>query len=222
MNERENISLTQKYILLFTSIVGLVLILLSLSLIYLVQKRSLIELFIPKLNLWLELIIGIGLGLFLSLGIFFISQKITRFKALFNWIVGVIFDPLNYLGIFYVSCIAGISEELFFRGGLQPIIGIVPTSIIFGLLHMGFYKKLLPYGLYAFILSVVFGYLFLIIGDLYACILCHFMINFTLGILWKNSSLKRHFGLMLFISLIMTLQKKRSCRRSRQRKMKIV
>jgi hypothetical protein len=191
MNERKDISLTQKYILLFTSIMGLVLTLLSLGLICFIQRRSLIELFIPKLNLWLELIIGIGLGLLFSLGIFFILQKIIRFKILFDWIVGVIFGPLNYLGIFYVSCIASISEELFFRGGLQPIIGIVPTSIIFGLLHMGFYKKLLPYGLYAFVLSMIFGYLFLIIGDLYVCILFHFMINFTLGTLWKNSSLRQ-------------------------------
>lgn len=180
--------LTQRYILLFTSLLGLVLILLSIWLICVIQRRSLVELFIPKLNLWVELIIGVWLGLFFSVGIFFILRKITYFRALFDEIVSIIFGPLNYLEIFYISCIAGISEELFFRGSLQPLIGIVPTSIIFGLLHMGIYKKLLPYGLYAFILSLVFGYLFLIIGDLYACIICHFMINFTLGILWKKSS----------------------------------
>ncbi|MEW6096838.1 MAG: CPBP family intramembrane glutamic endopeptidase [bacterium] len=191
-NKIENVVLTQRYIILFTSILGVVLILLSGGLICLGQKISLLELFIPKLNLWLELMIGIGLGLFFSVTIFFIVRRIATFRDLFDWIVEVIFGPLNYLGIFYVSCIAGISEELFFRGGLQPLIGIIPTSVIFGLLHMGFYKKLLPYGLYAFGLSLVFGYLFLIIGDLYACILCHFMINFALGVLWKGRGIENY------------------------------
>jgi len=188
MNDTSKIEesiLTQKYILLFTSAVALVLILLSLCLIYFVQKINLLELFIPKLNLWVEFLIGIGMGLFLSVTIFFIVRKVPTFKDLFDWIVEVIFGPLNYLGIFYVSCVAGISEELFFRGGLQPLIGIIPTSIIFGLLHMGFYKKLLPYGLYVFVLSLIFGYLFQARGNLYACILCHLTINFTLGVLWK-------------------------------------
>ena len=36
-----------------------------------------------------------------------------------------------------ISIAAGIGEELFFRGVLQPEIGLVPASIVFGLLHMG-------------------------------------------------------------------------------------
>lgn len=183
---REEVILTQRYILLFTSVLSLMLILLSVGVIYFVQKTNPLKLFIPKLNLWFELMIGIGLGLFLSIVIFFTVIGIPFLKDLFGWIVEVIFGHLNYWGIFYVSCIASISEELFFRGALQPLIGIIPTSIIFGLLHMGFYKKLFPYGLYAFILSLILGWLFLITGSLYGCILCHFTINFVLGILWKK------------------------------------
>ena len=82
---------------------------------------------------------------------------------------------------FLLAAAAGLSEELLFRGALQPIFGIVPTSLIFAISHVqyGFFS---PATLAVFLLSVVLG----IIrkrSNTTVAILVHAGYNFTLGLL---------------------------------------
>lgn len=42
---------------------------------------------------------------------------------------------LTWLEIVLVSCCAGIGEEILFRGGIQPFLGITWTSLLFVILH---------------------------------------------------------------------------------------
>ncbi len=42
---------------------------------------------------------------------------------------------LSVFEVWFLSICAGVGEELFFRGGLQPIFGIWPTAIIFVAIH---------------------------------------------------------------------------------------
>ncbi len=81
---------------------------------------------------------------------------------------------------FLLAAAAGVGEELFFRGALQPIFGIVPTSLIFAISHVQY--GLSPATLTVFLLSVVLG----IIrkrSNTTVSILVHFGYNFTLGLL---------------------------------------
>lgn len=69
------------------------------------------------------------------------------------------------------------SEELFFRGLLQPVFGVVLTSVSFGLLHAGF--ESLAEVIAATTASLVIGYFYRKTRNLYAAILSHALFNAT-------------------------------------------
>ena len=81
---------------------------------------------------------------------------------------------------FLLAAAAGLGEELLFRGALQPIFGIVPTSLLFALSHAQY--SLSPATLAVFLLSLVLG----IIrkrSNTTVAILVHAGYNFVLGLL---------------------------------------
>ena len=80
--------------------------------------------------------------------------------------------------IAWLALTSAVGEELFFRGGLQPLIGLWPTAILFGLLHGGFEPKLRLWAVFATIAGVLLGYLSFWTGNLQAAILCHLTVNF--------------------------------------------
>lgn len=81
---------------------------------------------------------------------------------------------------FLLAAAAGLGEELLFRGALQPIFGILATSLIFAVSHVQY--GLSPATFTVFLLSVVLG----IIrkrSNTTVAILVHAGYNFTLGML---------------------------------------
>lgn len=81
---------------------------------------------------------------------------------------------------FVLAAAAGLGEELLFRGALQPIFGILPTSLIFAVSHVQY--GLSPATLAVFLLSLVLG----IIrkrSNTTVAILVHAGYNFILGLL---------------------------------------
>jgi membrane protease YdiL (CAAX protease family) len=81
---------------------------------------------------------------------------------------------------FVLAAAAGLSEELLFRGALQPIFGIVPTSLIFAVSHVQY--GLSPATLTVFLLSVVLGVIRKR-SNTTTAILVHGGYNFALGLL---------------------------------------
>jgi membrane protease YdiL (CAAX protease family) len=69
-----------------------------------------------------------------------------------------------------------VSEELFFRGALLPLIGVWGQALVFGLLHPA-PRKAWSYTVYTFIAGIMFGYATVYTGSLWASILAHFAIN---------------------------------------------
>lgn len=81
---------------------------------------------------------------------------------------------------FLLASAAGLGEETLFRGALQPIFGIIPTSLIFAVSHVQY--GLSPATLTIFLLSAVLG----IIrkrSNTTVAILVHAGYNFILGLL---------------------------------------
>lgn len=81
---------------------------------------------------------------------------------------------------FLLAASAGLGEELLFRGALQPIFGILPTSLIFAVSHVQY--GLSPATLAVFLLSVVLGVIRKRSNTTVA-ILVHAGYNFILGLL---------------------------------------
>lgn len=78
---------------------------------------------------------------------------------------------------------SGLAEEAFFRGALQPRVGLVPASLLFGLAHWGPTPGLRPWALYAALAGLGFGALFAWTGTLVAPAAAHAATN-ALNLAW--------------------------------------
>lgn len=79
---------------------------------------------------------------------------------------------IGWREVFVISVAAGIGEELLFRGVLQPEVGLVPASLIFGILHMGG-SGTFAFGCWAAVMGGALGWLALWTGGLLAPIIAH-------------------------------------------------
>jgi membrane protease YdiL (CAAX protease family) len=72
---------------------------------------------------------------------------------------------------------SGVGEEAFFRGVIQPYVGIVMASLIFGLAHLAPRRDLLPWTLFSVLAGFLLGGLFEATGNLIAPVVAHAGIN---------------------------------------------
>jgi len=79
-----------------------------------------------------------------------IEQQTIATRQLFE-----VFSESLILG-FLLAIITGVSEEILFRGALQPVFGLVASSIFFTILHIQY--ALTPATLILFIVSLGFGW----------------------------------------------------------------
>lgn len=76
---------------------------------------------------------------------------------------------LQIYDIVLISLAAGIAEEIFFRGLMQGLIGIVAASVIFGFLH----ALTMTYFLIATVIGVYLGIIYELSGNLLPSIIIH-------------------------------------------------
>jgi membrane protease YdiL (CAAX protease family) len=79
--------------------------------------------------------------------------------------------------IFLLAASSAVGEELFFRGALLPVVGLLPSSVLFALMHVRAQWRFLPWTIMSFIIGLAMGAMYQTIGDLGAPILAHFTIN---------------------------------------------
>ena len=72
---------------------------------------------------------------------------------------------------------SGIGEEALFRGMLQPLVGLIPTAILFGIIHIGPARRYLWWTASALLYGVVLGLLFEWGQGLIAPIVAHVVLN---------------------------------------------
>jgi len=72
---------------------------------------------------------------------------------------------------------SGLAEEMFFRGALQPRVGWVLASLLFGAIHFAPRRELLPWTGFAIVTGFVLGALFEMTGNLVAPITAHVVVN---------------------------------------------
>lgn len=91
-------------------------------------------------------------------------------------------SPLAAAG---AGIVAGVGEEVFFRGALQPWIGLPATALVFGLCHSGT-RPLMRLTVWAALEGVWFGLLYEITGSLLVPMVAHGLHDSgsILGIRW--------------------------------------
>lgn len=122
-----------------------------------------------------------GLGIALGLCVVLLSALSQRYFRWSQWLSAEfrrILGPLSDQQITIMAVASGVGEEMFFRGAMQPTLGLVIASLIFGLMHVGPDRRFLIWTVFAVALGFVFGIIFEYTGDLLAVIIAHFTINF--------------------------------------------
>ncbi len=135
-----------------------------------------------------SLLIMMSVGLFFGLvmilltDIPYFDKSLTRIKnRLANF-------KLNTFFVIFLSLAAGFGEEIFFRGAIQPLIGIYMTSIVFVAIHGYFSLKNMVinfFGVLLFIFISFIGY----IAEAYSiwhAIAAHFSYDLVLLFYYKN------------------------------------
>jgi membrane protease YdiL (CAAX protease family) len=72
---------------------------------------------------------------------------------------------------------SGLAEEVFFRGALQPRVGWLAASLLFGCVHFVPRREFLPWTGFALAAGLIFAALFEVTGNLIAPVVAHVLVN---------------------------------------------
>ena len=145
---------------------------------------------------------GVGLATVL------VSRLLDRF---FEWsraltrMLKEILGSITMSDALILAVASSIGEELLFRGLLLPKIGLVASSLIFGLVHgfspgspgqmMDTMRRFLPLVIAATVMGFAFGWLVEYTGDVLAAVVAHFTINFlNLSQMYRTNWSESHDG----------------------------
>jgi uncharacterized protein len=139
---------------------------------------------------WIQIGVGLAFGVVSAKAGWQIVElpKLHKTKVFFAEIIQPL--KLNIVEILLISVCAGVGEELFFRGVVQPLLGIWVTSLLFVLLHGYLNPFNIPLTFYGIFMVLVIGVMGLFtehVGILTA-IIAHVTIDFIL--LQKLSNVK--------------------------------
>ena len=134
----------------------------------------------------------LGAGLLGAGIIVAISWEFTRWTRAGDTLARVlasVLGPLSLPQCLTLALVSGVAEEVFFRGALQPRVGLVAASLLFGLAHFAPRRDLLPWTGFSILAGLLLGTLFEATGNLLAPITAHTAINAV-----NLSLLVRHYG----------------------------
>ena len=120
------------------------------------------------------------LGLAIGLGAVFITRLFTRrleWARVLHQEFHALVHGLGAQEIFLLALTSSVAEEAFFRGALQPMVGLVPQAVLFAALHFRPRARFYPWPIMSLIVGLGFGMLARSLGDLSAPIVAHFTIN---------------------------------------------
>jgi membrane protease YdiL (CAAX protease family) len=129
---------------------------------------------------WARLTLSLGSGLALALVVVAVTPRLverTRWARALEAQLREILAPLSKTQITLLAIVSGLAEEIFFRGAMQPVLGLVAASVIFGAAHLGPREVFPAWAIWAFLLGLVLGSIFALTGMLWGPILAHVWIN---------------------------------------------
>ena len=119
-------------------------------------------------------------GLAAAVAVIAVSQLITartRWGAALAEELARALGPLTLFECAALAALSGFAEEAFFRGALQPRLGWLGASVVFGLAHFAPRRTLWPWTGFALAAGLLLGALFAATGNLVAPIAAHAAIN---------------------------------------------
>ena len=126
--------------------------------------------------LWLRLGLGVAAGLALVAASRFATERTRTGRALADELSALL-GPLSGRRALVFALASGLAEEAFFRGALQPRVGLLAATLLFAAAHYVPRAGLRVWSLFALAAGALFGALFEMTGDLLAPALAHAVVN---------------------------------------------
>lgn len=129
-----------------------------------------------------RLALGLGLGLAVAWAVIRGSRWLVERKQWARRLhleFRAIIEPMSSLEIAFFASISALAEEAFFRGAMQPSLGLVLSSLLFGAAHVAPSRALLPWTAWAVVMGFVFGGIYALTGELLGPMVAHALINYT-------------------------------------------
>jgi membrane protease YdiL (CAAX protease family) len=101
----------------------------------------------------------------------------TRWGEALARALGELLGPLSLRDCVVLAAASGVAEEALFRGALQPQLGYVGASLLFGLAHFVPRRELLPWMLFTVAAGFGLGWLYDATGNLVAPVIAHAGVN---------------------------------------------
>ncbi len=130
----------------------------------------------PPLTLLWTPLVGVGVGL----------AVVQLFRALehhFAWLPALHAEFRALFGrprageLVLLAATSAVAEELLFRGAMLDAWGLVPSSVVFALLHIPPRLSLWPWTASSLVVGLLFAELTLLTGNLGAATAAHFVVN---------------------------------------------
>ncbi len=99
-------------------------------------------------------------------------RGVRSIRQLYRTVLRPLFAEVGPSDVVIIAVAAGIGEELLFRGALQLEVGLVPASLVFGLLHTGA-RGTLAFGCWVAVMGAALGGLAIATDGLLAPIVAH-------------------------------------------------
>ena len=115
-------------------------------------------------------------GLLVAALVIVLSREFTRRSRWGETLaraLAAILGRLSLAQCLLLAVLSGVAEEAFFRGALQPHVGLIAASLLFGLAHFVPRRELLPWTLFSLVAGLLLGALFEATGNLVAPIVAH-------------------------------------------------
>lgn len=142
--------------------------------------------------LW-DVSLGLAVGAAWVIGSRALTLASASGRALADALARLLGRP-SWAACLALAATSGVAEEAFFRGALQPRVGLVAASLLFALAHFAPRREFLPWPLFALAAGLSFGLLFDATGNLVAPVVAHAGVN-ALNLRWLASRRPRSSGL---------------------------
>ena len=122
----------------------------------------------------------VALGLLAGAGVILLSREFTRRTQAGEELArafGAVLGRLSVSECLALAALSGVAEEAFFRGALQPLLGWLTNSLVFGLVHFVPRREFLPWTGFALLAGLLLGGLFEVTGNLVAPVVAHATVN---------------------------------------------
>jgi len=129
-----------------------------------------------RLSLLVGMLLALLLALLTSISTRWLVAR-TRWaralcRALRGAVLGASAPRLQWLAV-----LGALAEEIFFRAALVPMVGVWASALVFGALHFSGRATYLSWMVWATVMGVLLGWLFVLSGSLLPAIVAHALIN---------------------------------------------